>query len=373
MKKDLIVALEIGSSKLKVVVAKEGVNDTFNLVDFAEREYDGYYQGEFVEQAKLESELETLFDSIDYIKKKYYKKVFVGVPAEFVGVEVVNVTLNFEDSQRITKRDVEDLYISASEKIQTDGVEILSASAISFSLDDGGKIIGCPVGKKARQLSAEVSVVVAEKANIQKLNDIFANLGFISVEYISESLCATLEVIPKEEREHECLLVDVGHLSTSVAIAKGEGLISLTSYSIGGGYITSDLCERFDLTYENADKLKKQIVMSVKGERGDGYDLVTEAGVKRINLQDANNVVINRVDSIGRAINQCVQNYTMEYIQYLPVYLVGAGLTKLKGGKDYLSKCIGRNIELGVPDLPGKDKPENAVLFGILNYAVKNL
>ena len=81
--------LEIGSSKLKVLVGREGVNDTFYIIDSAETEYDGYFEGEFVDFDRLKTTLTDLFDSIDYERKKYNKKIYVGLPSEFIGVEKV--------------------------------------------------------------------------------------------------------------------------------------------------------------------------------------------------------------------------------------------------------------------------------------------
>ena len=42
------VCLEIGSSKLRAIVAKEGVNNTLFVKELACRDYDGYFQGEFM-------------------------------------------------------------------------------------------------------------------------------------------------------------------------------------------------------------------------------------------------------------------------------------------------------------------------------------
>ena len=371
MKKSVAVALEIGSSKLKAYVARPGINNTLNIIDSSEVEYDGYFEGQFVDFDKLKGELAKLFDEIDYKAKKYYKKLYVGLPAEFVGVEAIKVNNNFDGYKKITKSDVDALFAEAASKLESDAVEIISTSAITYFTDDGGRILSDPIGKKAKELGAEVSVVIAEKETIQKLNQIFESLDFVSVEYVSETLQEAMMIIPEDELEHECLLIDVGHLSTSISFVKGKGLVSLTAYSIGGGHITGDLCEEFDITYRDAEKLKSQMVVSVKAGREATYDLVTNSGFERIGLMKANNIALDRISEIGRAINSTILNHSTEFITYLPTYLTGMGLTKLKGAKDYLSKCIARNITVGVPDLPGQDKPENSAIFGILKYALE--
>ena len=60
-----------------------------------------------------------------------------------------------------------------------------------------------------------------------------------------------------------------------------------------------------------------------------------------------------------------------QFQTFLPIYLTGGGLSKIKGGRDYLAKCLGRNISYGVPNIPGKDKPELASIYSLVNSALK--
>ena len=60
-----------------------------------------------------------------------------------------------------------------------------------------------------------------------------------------------------------------------------------------------------------------------------------------------------------------------QFDSYLPVYLTGGGISKIKGGRDYLAKCLGKNISYGRPNLPGKDKPELASIYSLLYYALR--
>ncbi len=196
-------------------------------------------------------------------------------------------------------------------------------------------------------------------------------MGFESVEYISEPLAECLFVITREGREDLNMVVNVGDLTTNISLIKGDGLASLASYSIGGGHITNDLSEAFDLSLGEADRLKRQIVLSLKGKNTDFYELTGDQGrITKIPLNTANDVASARIEIIASAINQCLQMFSSQYITFLPVYLTGAGVSQIKGGRDTLAKCLGRNISYGVPPLPGKEKPQNASLYSLIASAL---
>lgn len=366
-----VVCLEIGSSKLRTIVASEGVNNTLVIKEFATREYDGFFQGEFIDSEQLGKHLFELFNSIDYKKKKYNKKLYIALPAEMTKVINTTASVELDGFGRTTKMDVENLKYKASVKAKPDDCEVVAISPINYFIDDNQ--VDDLIGKKGRSISGTFSLIICEKALIEKLNSLVAELEFDSVEYLSEVLCGSLFVIPEEERIDGAILIDVGHLTTSVAYVKNEGINSLTSFSIGGGHITSDLCEAFDLAYEDAEKLKRMSVISVAAGPLDYYDLPSiEGRIQRIPEMDTNQVVSYRLETIASAINQCLIIQDINISSYLPIYLTGGGVSKIKGGRDFLSKCLGRNVTFGRAPLPGKNKPEDALIYSIAWFALKN-
>lgn len=366
-----VVCLEIGSSKLKAIVAKEGVNNTLAIKECVSREYEGFFQGEFIDVEHLGKNLFELFNSINYKKKKYNKKLYISLPAEMTKVINASASVELDGLGKADKADVENLKYQASIKAKPDDCEVVTISPTKYFID--GNQVDDIVGKKGRNVSGSFSLIICEKGLIEKLNSIIAELGFGSVEYLSEVLCQSLFVVSEEERKDGAILIDVGHLTTSVAFVKNEGINSLTSFSIGGGHITSDLCEGFDLVYEDAEKLKRMCVISVAAEPLDYYDLPSVEGrIQRIPQADVNQVVSYRLETIASAINQCLIIQDINISSYLPIYLTGGGVSKIKGGRDFLSKCLGRNVTLGRTPLPGKNKPEDALIYSIAWFALKN-
>jgi len=370
MAKECVTVVEIGSSKLSCIVAQRGVNGIFNIKAKAVVEYAGFFEGEFIEKSFLEDAVKSLFAQIQSIYKKKIEKIYVGVPAEFSKVVSAKEQLIFKFKRAVKDSDIQTLSENASSKIDVEGMEVLSINPIYFTLDDSRKTTE-PLKIKASKISAELSVILAQSSFIQTFNKIWTRIGIEQVEYISEALCEAMLILEKEERERTCIVIDVGARSTSVAFVKGDGLTNLTSFSMGGSYVTSDLSEACGIAYNDARNLKKQIVLSLKGGDNDFYELVTLGGrIVKIPLNFANEVVCYRLELIAKTVNECIRLFAKEYVPYYPIYLCGAGVSKIKGGKDFFAKCIGRNITYGVPPIPAMDKPENASMLGLVSAAL---
>lgn len=370
MAKNCVTVVEIGSSKLSCVVAQRGVNGIFNIKANASVEYAGFFEGEFLEKSLLEDSFKSLFAKVASVYQKNINKIYVGVPAEFSKVCEISQQISFRMKKTIKEKDLDALSEMASDKIDVEDMEVLSVSPICYGIDDNRKTNN-PIGLKATKLMADFSAVLAQSSFIQTLNKIWTRLGIEQVEYISEPLCEALTVVDKEERERTCIVIDVGARSSSVAFVKGNGLTSLTSFSMGGSFITSDLAEACSIGYEDARNLKKQIVLSLKGGDSDFYELPLLGGrIIRIPLNYANEAVCYRLELIAKTVNECIRLFAKEYVPYYPVFLCGAGISKIKGGKDFFAKCIGRNIAYGTSSIPALDKPEIASLMGMVEIAL---
>ena len=372
MAENCVTVIEIGSSKLSFMIAERGVNNTFNVKAKASVDYAGFLEGDFIEKAYLDDAVMTLFSQITSIYKKKIKKVYVGVPAEFSKVVTSTCQLNFKNRHTISQKDIDTIFAKVSEQRYAEDMDIISVNTISYTLDET-KNIQNPLKQKCYFISCELSLVLAQSSFIKLFNKIWSKLGIEQVEYLSEPLAEGIFILEEEERERNCIVIDVGARSTSVAFIKGNAMTNLTSFSMGGSYITSDLTEACGIGYPEARNLKKQIVLSLKGDKDDTYELPTLGGkILKLPLNFVNEAVCYRIGLIASTINECIRVFAKEYVPFYPIYLCGAGLTKIKGGKDYLAKCLNRNVSYGWPPIPGMDKPELASLLGLVNSALGN-
>ena len=82
-----------------------------------------------------------------------------------------------------------------------------------------------------------------------------------------------------------------------------------------------------------------------------------------------NNVVRERIVKILKSIYKSLQINQQYLIEDTKFYLVGGGLSYLKGAKDILSNALNAEIEVLVPNLPQLDKPHYTSVLSLLYFA----
>ncbi len=366
---NFISVMDIGTSKLAVLMGNRGINNTLKILASSSQEYAGYYNGEFVEPEKLNEDIANALAKAEINANAKIKKLYVGVPADFCTCITKQFMQNFSDKLKIEESDILEIYQQANELKDNDKYILISCSPIYFVLDDGRQVIN-PIGEKTSRISGEISYIYAEKSFISKINVALRMFGISSVEYLSLTLAENMYLLSDSKRLTPSILIDCGFVSTSVSITKGNGLLSLNSFSVGGGQITSDLCECLKISYKEAEELKKQIILSVVPQLSDGYELKKQNQVSLIPMTEANEIVSARLEMICALINKCLTATQKKDLYKMPFYLTGGGICFIKGSKDYLSKYFGVNVEILSPPNLQLSKPNYSALLGLLNSAI---
>lgn len=373
MAKNCASILDFGSGKLTAVIAERGVNNTFNIHGTGEVEYAGFYQGEFVEPENLASSIEEVLTKVQTNSGKQIDKLYVGVPAEFSYCKTKAGGVAFKKRTKIGQDEIMAFFNIVGEGIAEDNSTVINRSPIHFTLDDNKKCMN-PKGQVSSKLAGEISFVLADNYFINVINKILLNFGIENVEYISSPLAEAIYLIDPEVRDTGAIIIDCGYISTHIAFIKGDGLMGLNTFSVGGGHITSDLSQILQIGFKNAENLKRKIVLSLDASDDDFYEIVVKDGsTTPVSAKLTNEITLARLDMIAGLISRSLTALKSNYNGFVPVYLTGGGISYLKGGRDYLSKSIGTNVEVLSPQVPQLNRPHFSSVLGILDLVLSQL
>jgi len=369
MVKKEVAILDFGSSKITVLIAERGVNNTFNIKGTGEIEYAGYYEGKFLEPDKVKMAVGLAINNAETTARSRITKLYIGVPGEFLAVACKEAQITFPKKKKINDSDIAELFFVGNEFKKSATHTAINNTPIYFTLDDGRRIIE-PRGMTSAKLGGLISYSLAENNFLDFVQSMVEDLGIRATKYISSPLAESMLLFEPEVRDRYAILVDCGHISTSVMLVRGDGQLFLNSFSMGGGHITGDLSQCLKISFYQAEGLKRKVVLSLLAEESDFYEIQSKDYMIPFSAKTTNEIVGERINVIANFILKCFNRCEYEFPDYIPVHLTGGGLSYIKGARDYLSKRLGRKVEIVSPPVPGLNRPHFSTALGVLDIAL---
>jgi len=364
-----VAVIDFGSSKITVLIGCKDVNETFCIKASEETEYAGFMDGEFLRPEELASNIRETVEGAMGKYKRRLKTIYVGVPTEFCVAKNDIVKQEYGKRVKITKKHLERLFENEEEKRL---YSVINKKPSYYFLDDVQNTSN-PIGSYATTIEAGVGLIYAKNDFIDEVSSILNNLGIVEVVFVCTVLSQANYLIPEEERIKNAILVDCGYITTSVARISLEAVTDLKSFSIGGGYITNDISEVLNSSFDEAEQLKRKLIVCIEPTRDDYYEIINDDGdLSHHPMKKVNDVAVARIESIAEAIrDKCIGAFKAKVDTHTPVYLTGGGLNYIKGVRDLLSKIFDRKVEFVVPIPPQLAKPELSAVISLLNMAIK--
>ena len=366
MLKNKFTILDIGSSKINLASVSKTNAEDYIIDSFAEGQYSGFYNGKFNSIEELNTALINCFN----ILAKYQKHIntlYVSVPSEFCFCTIKNVEQSFDKLTKIKENNIVDLHKMIALEDQFKNHKLINISPIYYELDDE-QIVENPIGKKSVVFNSCISYVFAENYFINTITSVLNQMGIYNIQFTSTALAQALFLLDEKTRQNSSVVIDCGSTTTSVALINNNSLLTLNAFSLGGKYILSDIKECFNISYEEANALLKQIDLTMKDFIGKNY-VVND---RTYSCKITNNIVLSRVEQIINAINACFKAHDESYFSGVKIFLTGGGLTYLNGAVEYLAGLLKKPVYIVKSEADELSKPEQSSYYGLIDYALNN-
>ena len=368
MSKDYTAVLDFGTSSITVAVGMNTRNGLV-VVGSGEVSYGGYLDGEFIEIDKLGESIKKAITIAENNSNIEISSLTVGVPTAFATIMSKEVVQNYSKKIRVSEKVIDGLCEMGNDFSKYSTYTMISSDVIEISLDDGVPTLSY-IGKITGKIKATISYVLVENKFANLISEIMKILGYDIDSFVCDSL-AEYKYLVKPSLE-PCVIIDCGHLSTNIAVCKGGAIQALAQFSLGGGFITSDLMRWLKLDYNTSELLKRKVVLSIIPGENDFYELKVNDEFLTLPAYSVNGIVENRVDIIGKNTLKCIEKFKPYINENTKFYLCGGGISYIKGAKEKFARIIGRNISILCPDLPQLARPHYSSILSLLYVACKN-
>lgn len=363
MTQDNVAILDFGSSSITVLIGQRGVNNTLDICGKGETEYAGFCEGEFFRPDLLGQAIAHAMNTAETMAKCKINKIYVGVPGDFTVCVCKDVELNFgNDKHKITESNINELH-ELGENFDDPSLVLINVQPIYYTLSNERRLIE-PVGLNSAKLSGHISYLLAEAKFINEINAILNSLD-IEAEYVSSILAETLFLFDEIRRDQYVVLVDIGYITTSVAVARGDGILSLNTFSLGGGNITGDLANYYKISFAEAEALKRKVALTLSMGADDVYEVSA-----KYNAATVNAIVAARIGTIAKTVLKCLNMNQYVIPDNVPYSLTGGGISYMRGAKEILADKLNRNVEIVAPRIPQMEIPAWSSTLGLLDLAI---
>ena len=368
MKNNFVAILDFGSSKVTCMAAtKVAGRSDFVIRAVGQSAYNGFDDKSWYEPETISF---AVTDAISQVEKKMdspIKEIFVGVPGVFCATVTSEASVTFHSKKKIDGDDIQELIKKADIfDVGSDNIP-MGGKPVYFILDGALKTFD-PVGSVASKLTALVSFSFMKNYFRNSVSPVLLQKGIKKVTYMNTCDAETQFIAQTMGLTDYCIVVDVGHITTNVMLSGGKSLLFSRTFSLGSGYLASDLCQVEGCEYKVAMATLEKINFSLEFREGDTYNVNGVA----LDAKRTNEILKARIGQIADYIIKSFQYCDKEIPYNTPVILTGGGLTYLRGGAYVLSTFFGKNVKVYESANPQTNRNEYTSCYGLLAEAIKN-
>lgn len=365
MRNKSVVVLDIRPCEIVAAVAQKGVNNTFILKSKYSLPYDGFAEGEMIDVKNFQSTMMKAYRSCISSLGAPLKEIYVGIPGEFLSVVQTDKVISFQSTERISKRHI-DALINASMPAAEAGSTIIKCSPLYYVLSDNRKVIS-PIGEQSSNLRAKLSFFTCKVSFLDSIRRVFESVPGVNLFWIPSIYAQVMYLIEPEKRDNYAVMLELGEISSTFAVACGNGIAFCEAFSVGVFHVAVLLMEALNVPYDVALWFIKKVNLNAR-DKVIAYEEYNQNGtIYKFATSELKDLIREGLDGLCEMIEECRQSYVGKDLSYKPILITGEGVGVIRGLNEHLSSRLVTPVEVIAPKLPYYDKPQFSSLFSIFS------
>lgn len=352
--KDLLVSLDIGTSKVVAIVAELKGEGHYEVIGLGQADSKGLKKGVVVNIEATVQSIQRALEEAELMADCKITNVFTGIAGSHIRSFNSSGMVAIKDKE-VTQTDVARVIETAKAiNIPTDQ-QVLHILTQEFIID-GQEDVREPIGMSGIRLEVKVHIVTGAVSAAQNIVKCVRRCGLEVNDLILQPLASSLAVLTEDEKELGVVLVDIGGGTTDIAIFS-EGAIRHTAViPIAGDQITSDVAMALRTPTPDAEDIKVSYGIA-KQALADPDEMIEvpglgERGPRTLSRQALAAVVEPRVEELFSLVQQVVRESGYEELLSSGVVLTG-GAAMMPGMVELGEDIFLKPVRIGVPEYAG--------------------
>jgi cell division protein FtsA len=373
---NIIVGLEIGTSKICVVVGEQNADGGVNIIGLGQSRSRGVRKGAIINTEQVEEDLRAAVAEAEQMADVEIRSVYLGVSGGHVrGFNNRGHHPVVSADREISAEDVEDVLNNA--KVRNLPPENMLIHFVrQHFLVDGHDGVTNPVGMLGSRLEVDMHIIHGNANQMQNAVRLVKGTQLAVNEIVFNGMAASLALLTGEQKELGALVIDIGG-GTTEYVVHSDGVIRHAGVlAVGGDHVSNDLAYGLKVPLSRAEKLKIEHGSAIVTEAGKGQtiSITNELGLelRRVNVEHLQRIMSLRLEEIFKLIAQELESVGLTDYLRAGVFLCGGG-SRVPGIVTLAENTFQMKVALGnastISGLSAAlDQPEFATAIGLVKY-----
>ena len=346
--KDLVVGLDIGTSKVMVVVAEVLPGGDLKLAGLGIAASNGLKRGVVVNIDATVQSIQQALKEAELMADCKIARVYTGITGSHIRGINSSGMVAVKDKE-VTQADVARVIETAKAINISSDQRLLLVEPQEFVID--GQDVREPIGMSGIRLEAKVHIVTGAQSAAENIIKCVRRCGLEVDQLMLNPLASSLAVLTQDEQELGVALVDIGAGTTDVAIFTGGAIRHTAVIPIAGDLITSDIAMALRTPTKDAEDIKVESGYA-KQLLADPDTQVEVPGLgdrapRMLSKQALAGVIEPRIEEIFSLVQQVIRESGYEEVLSSGIVLTGGSAVMpgmLELGEDIFLKPVRRGI-----------------------------
>jgi cell division protein FtsA len=375
--RNIVVALEVGSTKVAAAVGEIRPDGTLALLGIGESASGQVRKCEIVDFEVAQGCVRDALAEAEQKTDVVIAEVYLAISGAHVRSTNTRVTtLISNDGDEITPDNLQELHDMATAQPLPADHAIVHHLLQNYVLDDGS-MTDNPIGLASKQLTAHFHQVYGLATRLQTTIRCVKELSIDVKNYALSSYATAQAVLSRNQKQLGAIVINLGGgISDYIAYQKGA-VVHTGVLGVGGDHLTNDIVSGLKIPYAKAELLKKT-EGSVILDPAESEARITLPGAynfeeRSLYRASLNTIMQARQAEIFEIILEDLQNAPF-WLDFAGTIYITGGASQVKGLVELASQVFPCPVELAHQspfdgDQTYASRPDLSTLLGLLQYA----
>lgn len=377
--RNLIVGLDIGTSKIVAIVAEIKPEGEFEIIGLGSHPSRGLKKGVVANIETTVNAIQRALEEVELMADCKISEVFTGIAGSHIRGFNSHGMVPIKDKE-VSLFDVERVMETAKAVNIPADQQILHILNQEFIID-GQEDVREPVGMSGIRLEVKVHIVTGAVSAAQNIVKCVHRCGLEVRDLVLQPLASAMAVLSEDEKDLGVCLVDIGGGTTDIAVFTHGAIRHTAVIPIAGDQITNDIAMALRTPTKDAEDIKCHYGCALRSmvDTNEMIDVpdVGNRGARQLSRHTLAEVIEPRAEELYSLIQAELRRSGFEELLSSGIVITG-GCSSLRGMVELGEEIFHMPVRLGMPHYVGGledvvHTPRYATGVGLLIAGVEQL